>query len=387
MMVQEKQLQDKSLHGLMAREVMTDRYKLVEPTLTLSAAVNLFDDDTDVLFIKQDGRLAILTLRMIVRSGLKRRARVEDLMSYAPKVTPDEPLVECARLMIENDVYQLPVVEATAEPGERPTTEEAHLRIIGVVTADALLARVARELFGDRPAREVVTSEALVCSPEDSLFAVASLFRNHHVERLPVVSDGRLVGVVTMHDLVEAAQRMDTSPDIFATMNEKHSLYQLPVENIMTHTVETARPETRVGELISLMLDRGVGGIVIVDENKLPLGMVSKRDLLEQVMAAAPRQVPVVVRISAKGLDREGLQSAADAFITAHERELGEGSLSLYLRRVSAKKPIVLCTARLLTTTVRVRATGEGKTPLEALNDCLTTMKELVRKERSRRSH
>jgi CBS domain-containing protein len=60
-----------------------------------------------------------------------------------------------------------------------------------------------------RTAREAMTSPAITIGPERAVSAAARIMIEHGVNRLPVVKDGRLVGIVTRADLVRAFTRSD----------------------------------------------------------------------------------------------------------------------------------------------------------------------------------
>jgi CBS domain-containing protein len=51
---------------------------------------------------------------------------------------------------------------------------------------------------------DVMTSPAISCAPDDSLERVATLLHEHELSRLPVVEDGRLVGIVARGDVLKA---------------------------------------------------------------------------------------------------------------------------------------------------------------------------------------
>ncbi len=127
-------------------------------------------------------------------------------------VGPDTPLSQVARLMVQRRVSGVPVVDAEARP-------------IGMLTEGDLLRRVETGTEGKPPgwlaalfapgrlaqryiethARrvgEVMTAD-VVCVAEDApLEDVVTLMQRRRVKRLPVVSNGRLAGIISRSDLV-----------------------------------------------------------------------------------------------------------------------------------------------------------------------------------------
>jgi len=115
-------------------------------------------------------------------------------------VQADTPLREVARLMVEHDCGEIPVVEE----GSRP---------IGVVTdRDITVRSVARGVNPvDLPAREVMTSPVVTVSPETSLDDCCNLMEQHQIRRVLVVDDaGALCGIVAVADVARTAGKRAT---------------------------------------------------------------------------------------------------------------------------------------------------------------------------------
>lgn len=141
--------------------------------------------------------------------------QVRDVMTRnVISVSADQSVLEAAQLMLKNRISGLPVTDATGEP-------------IGIVTEGDFLrrgelgtqrqrpkwleflmgpGRIAAEYVhtAGRRINEVMTPEPLTVTEDDSLETVVELMERHHVKRLPVLRDGRLVGIVSRANLVNA---------------------------------------------------------------------------------------------------------------------------------------------------------------------------------------
>ena len=132
-------------------------------------------------------------------------------------VTPEAPLKEAARQMINAGVSGLPVVDAGG-------------RVVGIITeadfveaeADRSWGRERRRLldavFGEKRAREAQTVEdamsrnPLVVDPDSNITEAARKMTDHNVKRLPVVSpDGTLAGIISRADIMMAFARPDAT--------------------------------------------------------------------------------------------------------------------------------------------------------------------------------
>ncbi len=127
--------------------------------------------------------------------------KISELMTRNPcTVTPDTPVSEAARLMKEEDVGIVPVVE-------RVGGAETRGRLVGVVTdRDITIRHVAERHTTDTPVRDVMSSGVKTASPDDSVDTVMALMGREQVRRIPIVDDrGSLVGVVSQADLARKA--------------------------------------------------------------------------------------------------------------------------------------------------------------------------------------
>jgi CBS domain-containing protein len=127
---------------------------------------------------------------------------ISELMSKDPcTVTPDTPVSEAARLMKEEDVGMVPVIE-------RVGGAETRGRLVGVITdRDIAIRTVAEGRAVDSPVRDVMSSGVRTAKPGDSVESVMELMGNEQVRRVPIVDErGSLVGVVSQADLARKAK-------------------------------------------------------------------------------------------------------------------------------------------------------------------------------------
>lgn len=153
---------------------------------------------------------------------------VKDVMTREVlTVTRETPLKDVARILVDAGVAGVPVVEdgvvvgvvseadlLVKEQGPGAIRRRRLARLIGESEATRRqLAKVAA-----RTAGEAMTAPAIVIGPTRSLAEAAAVMNEHQVNRLPVVEDGRLVGIVARADLVRAYLRTDE--DLLRTIQE-----------------------------------------------------------------------------------------------------------------------------------------------------------------------
>jgi CBS domain-containing protein len=116
---------------------------------------------------------------------------VRELMSSSPRsIESSQPVVEAAKIMRDEDVGLVPVVE-----GER---------LVGTVTDRDIAIRVIAEQKDPSSVQvqEIASTDLVTVDPQQDLDEALRLMAQHQVRRLPVVEeDGRLVGIVAQADV------------------------------------------------------------------------------------------------------------------------------------------------------------------------------------------
>lgn len=115
--------------------------------------------------------------------------------------TPQDDVVKAAKLMLDEDVGSIPIVEQGAK------------KLIGIITDRDICIRVVAEEKNPRQVKvEAIMSRDLVTAkPDDDLERVAQLMQENQVRRIPVVDEqGQLVGMIAQADLAQESESADT---------------------------------------------------------------------------------------------------------------------------------------------------------------------------------
>ena len=121
---------------------------------------------------------------------------VRELMNPSVvSITPDESTALAARLIARHNIGALPVC-----------TEDGTLR--GVVTDRDIVLRciAAEEEPAKTPVRSIMSRSIYSVSPQDDVRAASHMMSQKQVRRLPVVEDGKVVGMISLGDLARCHQ-------------------------------------------------------------------------------------------------------------------------------------------------------------------------------------
>lgn len=114
--------------------------------------------------------------------------------------------------------------------------------------------------------REIMTANVTTATREMTLREVARLLREGDMGSVPVVEDGRLVGIVTDRDIVVRAIAEGKGPET-------------PVDEAMTTEIFSVRPDDFAFEAVRLMGDRQVRRIPVVEADGSLAGIISMADV------------------------------------------------------------------------------------------------------------
>jgi CBS domain-containing protein len=123
---------------------------------------------------------------------------------------------------------------------------------------------------------EWMTPAPLTVAPSTPIPKVQELMLRRRIRHLPVVEEGRLVGIITDRDV----RTVQPSPATSLAAREMHYLFdRLTVRAVMTRPVLTVTPHEPLAEAVRLMLENKIGGLPVIDGERL-VGILTEVDLL-----------------------------------------------------------------------------------------------------------
>ncbi|MBU0681335.1 MAG: CBS and ACT domain-containing protein [Proteobacteria bacterium] len=127
-------------------------------------------------------------------------------------------------------------------------------------------------LIQDWMAKDVVTVDE-----NTSLMRATRIMKENVIRRLPVVSHGKLIGIVTDRDVKDASPSKTTSLDV-------HELYyilsEMKVKEVMTHNPATLNGFDSLEKAAVIMLEKKISGLPVVNSEGQIVGLVSETDVL-----------------------------------------------------------------------------------------------------------
>jgi CBS domain-containing protein len=124
----------------------------------------------------------------------------KDVMTTTPvAIGPDRTAGEALDLLVHNEISGLPVTDPQG-------------RLLGILTEYALVAIVYDPTVASDPVSKHMTKDIVSVGPDATLQRIADLLVMHRIRRLPVVDQGKLVGLISRRDVLRAAREADGQP-------------------------------------------------------------------------------------------------------------------------------------------------------------------------------
>ncbi len=186
--------------------------------------------------------------------------------------------------------------------------------------------------------KDWMTKDPVTITDETSMMKAIHMMKERRFRRLPVLHEGKLVGLVTDRDLKEASPSKATTLDV-------HELYyllaELQIKEIMSRNPVTVSPEDTVERAAQVMLEKTISGLPVVDDRGHLVGIITQSDVFKafiDITGVKQGGVQVGLRLE----DRPGLikevvdllraKGARFVSLLSHYAAAREGYRDVYLR-------------------------------------------------------
>jgi acetoin utilization protein AcuB len=229
----------------------------------------------------------------------------EDVMTYHVKtLSLDDSLEACLKFMKENKVRHAPVIEVPAEGEEKPC-------LVGVVSERDVLRQISPYVgkMGEsetdsealrRPLGQIITRNPKWVSPEAPMADMIGVMVDNHVDMVPVLDNGDLVGIVTATDIIRLFVRLDAIRKLCAEKGKKRRLVDVlsggsaeaaaalssvlrTVGDIMIDQVVCLAEGDSLARGMEVMQEGKFRHVPVVNKDGKLIGIVSDRDVLRHL--------------------------------------------------------------------------------------------------------
>ena len=122
--------------------------------------------------------------------------------------------------------------------------------------------------------RNWMTPNPITITPQTTLPEAHQLMDEHYIRRLPVIKQGKLVGIVTLGDIRQAQASNATTLSVYEL---NYLLDQIPAKEFMAYKPITISPDAPIAEAARMMLQYKIGALPVIENGEL-VGIITETD-------------------------------------------------------------------------------------------------------------
>lgn len=255
--------------------VKTKNIIRISPGTSLSSALSQLSSSHDSAFVFDDQKKLLGVINpyyALIKTSYPGNAKVQHVLHHAPKIRNKFSISKVAQLFSESKLHYLPIIDDKDE-------------FVGVASARHLLTLYRDSHLFSVQLGDYLKSKShpvLTINETDLVSQAISIFKSKKISKLVVVDKlGKLKGVLTYYDLISnlmEPKRKGHRGDRKA--GEKVSFHFQQVKNFAKSFVLTLEPKDSLNDALNLILNKQIGSVIVIDEKKKPLGVITTRDFL-----------------------------------------------------------------------------------------------------------
>jgi CBS domain-containing protein len=179
-------------------------------------------------------------------------------------VRKDKSVYEAIGIMVERNISGLPVVDDGG--------------LVGIITEKDVLRLLCDTEFLSGSVEDYMTGDVVSFDEEDSLSSICACLMDNPFRRVPILHEGKLVGIISRADLIKANKDRFKPQGVFEECRRRAD--GPLVKDVMKCGLLTVERQAPIYEVIEILSTRNVTGLPVVDDCMNLVGIVSEKDML-----------------------------------------------------------------------------------------------------------
>jgi CBS domain-containing protein/ribosome-associated translation inhibitor RaiA len=244
---------------------------------------DLVETNSYDIFIELSGKIAALTIRDII--GIKdiKTTRPSLVGKIIPELTRDSVIGEAARIMSHYRMRTLPVVH--------------NGKIEGQVSAKRIVDLISKHLVESKLrvlASNLMTSDPIVIDSHKSVSSARSIMKRRRIDHLPVVDNGRLVGIITSSDIMKVMLPLERIGKKSVGIDKAEDRFSIEVSGLANDDVITANVDESLQVVCERMLSAGSTYCIIKVWDEIQ-GIITYRDIVALLGEKMEENIPMFI--------------------------------------------------------------------------------------------
>ena len=173
-------------------------------------------------------------------------------------------LAKVVDMMMSKDIGALPVINNDGT-------------LLGIIS-EKHIARLIADIPINVKVYSLMSKPLITAHPTTPLIRVQKIMISRDIRRIVLVKDSKLAGIATVEDVLRHYCKDDTCEMIRRGLDDW--VHNTPIGEVATKDVVTATPDMEISEAMDIMRKHDVGALPVVDENDIPIGIITERDIL-----------------------------------------------------------------------------------------------------------
>lgn len=206
--------------------------------------------------------------------------KIENLLSFVPKILPNTRLFEVARIMADYRLRALQVVQNNT--------------IIGKIDVKALVNKIKNSVLGNVKVSKIMIPQPITVTPSEKISKAREIMLKKRIDHLPVEKNRKICGILTSEQIVFNFITDYGGDRYVAGVPDTLKLLNYPVEAIMeTHPLE-CEPQTPIRNVADKMLaeNRSYTPVTLGEELH---GIITYRDFTKLIVTKEEANVSVYI--------------------------------------------------------------------------------------------
>src|SRR5438093_305687 len=263
---------------------------LLDPPIIISKDValskiisTLNKTDSYDVFIKLSGKIGALTIRDII--GIKdiTTTRPSLVGKIIPELNRDSVISEAARIMSHYRMRTLPIVH--------------NGKIEGQVSAKRIIELISKHLVESKlriVASNIMTSDPITIDCHKTVSAARSIMKRRRIDHLPVVDNGRLVGIITSSDIMKVMLPSERISKKSVGIDNAEDRFSIEVSGLVNADVMIANVDESLQVVSDRMINAGSTYCIIKVWDEIQ-GIITYRDIVALLGEKMEEDIPMFI--------------------------------------------------------------------------------------------
>lgn len=154
----------------------------------------------------------------------------------------------------------------------------------------------------DTAVNKVMSTSVITCGPDTDVGEIARMIWENDISSVPVTEQGRVVGMLTDYDLISRQTEFDGPIylpfiDVFFRVpgtgdpDQLRRILATTARELMSSPVTTVAPDDTVQDAATIMYERRINAIPVVDADEQLVGVISRADIVQMIAVEEARYI------------------------------------------------------------------------------------------------